>query len=580
MDRRQVKRSGKAAGGGGVGNVGELAGLAFFCHLCKISFSNINDHGFHMLTEHASETDLADDDTRTGAPPSFVENPVFGPKQSDFTPHHAAKIQEMLNKRIGGPDTVKMPVIPPPLVPRSQDLFGCFRGIQGRMNSCYLDVFFMLFAFSPAFDGIFTQEALNGSIFLRIVLFEIVIPLRTMMYVKRDVVAMLRTFLADATRNREYLTNTWDFTEFLMDLMKQVDFSNVCNFIGDSIACNFLIQLEGIQHRVLNLQQLVDHTMKINEITSPVPPEAIILRVRPNRISEPPLCLPQSTVSLNGCSYRLSAIICMSRFHYTGFYRLENGMWVFFDCMRDKENGHSIPFITRVRGFSDYLANGCDERFLSEKNDGGSRDLYDDRVREGSFAYIYSMNDDRSQPFVQTVPVLPPRIQALIVDETKVLPPPQSNSAGGGAAAVPHQSSSSFGHAQLTCCQVRYDGSKISNLTSNGAFYDAIIALILASKPGPYPDSFLVNKLTLVLNDLQTACNGGVWVSGSFGFFNGTNKHLFRAVSFQFDDNTDVNHTGTVASLKDDKIKTKFVDRVNEKWRSSMITSITFAKCN
>ena len=158
----------------------------------------------------------------------------------------------MLDQRIRYPYTVKMPVIPHPLVSQSQDLFGCFRGIQGRMNSCYLDVFFFFMAFSTAFDGIFTEKALNDSIFLRIVLFEIVIPLRTQMYVNREVVAMLRTFLADATGNREYLTNTWDFTEFIMNLLQQVEFSNVSNFLGDTITCKLIIQLEGVYGNVLS----------------------------------------------------------------------------------------------------------------------------------------------------------------------------------------------------------------------------------------------------------------------------------------------------------------------------------------
>jgi hypothetical protein len=154
---------------------------------------------------------------------------------------------------------------------------------------------------------------------------------------------------------------------------------------------------------------------------------------------------------------------------------------------------------------------------------------------------------------------------------------PLKPSAGCGAAAVPHQIFS-FGHAQSTRHPEKYDGSGISSLRHNGAFYDAITALI--KKSASYPDSFLVNNLTLVLDDLQKACKNGVWVSGSFGFSDGPVTHLFRAVGFRFDDGTVVNHTGTVASLKDVEIKTKFVDRVNKKWESSMITSITFARCN
>lgn len=156
--------------------------------------------------------------------------------------------------------------------------------------------------------------------------------------------------------------------------------------------------------------------------------------------------------------------------------------------------------------------------------------------------------------------------------------PQQKSSAGGGTPTVPHQSSSSFGHAQPTRHPTQYDGSRISDLNCNDAFYTAVVNLI--PKSAPYPESFLVDNLTLVWNDLQNACENGVWVSGSFGFFDRDVKHLFRAVGFQFDDGTVVNYTGTAASLSDGENKTKFVDRVNNKWKSSMITCITFAKCN
>ena len=596
MDGQQRQR--KAAGGGGVGNVGELAGLAFFCHLCKIPFSDINEHGFHMLTEHASETDLADDDAQTGAPQSFVENPVFGPTHSDFTPHDAAKIQEMLNQRIGGHETVEMPDIPPPLVPQSPDFFGLFRGIQGRMNSCYLDVFFFFMAFSTAFDGIFTEKALNESIFLRIVLFEIVIPLRTMMYVKRDVVAMLRTFLADATRNREYLTNTWDFTEFLMDLVKQVDFSNVCNFIGDTITCGLIIQLEGVYGYVLSLQQLIDHTLKVNKITSPVPPKVFFLRVRPYLISDPPLCLPKSTVSLNGCSYRLSAIICVSRSHYIGFYQLENGMWIFFDCMRDKQNGHSIPFITHVPGFSDYLANGCDERFLSEKNDGGSRDLYDDRVKNGAFAYIFTRDEKQSQPLEHSAPSS--REFSAVGDAAAVPAQPLSSSRessacgsaafsaqpssrkpseGGGGAAVPHQSPLSFVHAQPSfyspfVIAASYLCDSIF-LTPDG-FLKAI-QQILEQRRGECPKRFQVTGL-----NIPSSCAKSIQLCGSFPVSKGKeNYYPCRATMFVFDDGSVKKYDGSVDSLSIPQNKAIFSGELLKYWCDSnrVLVGIHFERC-
>jgi len=553
---------------------------AFICHVCSTSFQYEDDLQVHQMTVHSSENDLADDDTQTGAPPSFVENPVFGPIQSDFTPHDPAKIQNMLVDRIGGPETVEMPVIPPLLVPPSQNFFGEWRGIQGKCNSCYLDVFFMLFAFSTAFDGIFTQKALNESILLRIVLFEIVIPLRTRMYVKRDVIAMIRTLLADATSNHEYLTNTWDFTEFLMDLVKQVDFSNVCNFIGDTIACGFLIQLEGIDGRVLSLQQLINHTLNVNRITSQDPPEAFIVRMRPYLISDPPLCLPQSTVSLNGCSYRLEAIFCISRTHYTGFFKLDR-MWVFFDSMSNSVGGHCVPLITPVPGFQEYLDSGCDERFLSQKNDGESRDSYDNRVKIGAFAFIFTRE--------KIVPVLPPRIQgssaALPSGLAQPTPSSRRYSAGGGAAAT----SSSHSHPKLTSfehfqqkrsAQVTFDGSKFPPLNYSLALFDATTCLV--KKSVQHLSSFSVDNLMLVCDDLRgDGKKEPIQVFGSFGFLDAKGvEHRFRATGFVFEDGNVVNHEGSVESLRDPGIKDAFMRRVGGKWQSSIITSITFTKCN
>jgi len=586
MDRR-----GKAAGGGGKAAGGgkgvSVPAFAFICHLCNIGFRYDDDLQAHALIVHASETDLADDDTRTGAPPSFVEDPDFGPRQSDFTPHDQANIQGMLKVRIGGPETVAMQVIPPPLVPPSQNFFGGWRGIQGRCNSCYLDVFFMLFAFSTAFDGIFTQKALNESIFLRIVLFEIVIPLRTMMYVKRDVAAMLRSFLADATRNPEYLTNTWDFTEFLMHLVKELDFSSVCNFIGDTIACGFLIQLEGIDGHDLNLQQLIDHTQEVNKITSKDPPNAFIVRVRPDYISKPPICLPQSTVSLNGCSYRLSAIICMSRSHYTGFYSLDR-MWFFFDSMSNSVGGHCVPLITPVPGFQEYLDSGCNELFLIEKNDGESRDQYNDRVKRGAFAFIFTREE--------IVPVLPPRIQgsSAALPSGLAHPAPSSrkssasgggaaafsaqpapssrkpSASGGGAAPVPHRSPPSFGHSQSFVIKAKSLPDSI--FSTSAGFFGSIANIVQDSKI--FPEYVEVTGLSIP-HGLNIA------LFGSFPVSNGENYYPYRGMTFVFGDGSVKKYDGSVDSLSIPQNKAIFSGELLKYWSDGnrVLTGIQFERC-
>lgn len=165
-------------------------------------------------------------------------------------------------------------------------------------------------------------------------------------------------------------------------------------------------------------------------------------------------------------------------------------------------------------------------------------------------------------------------------------------SSAKGGAQVLHQQSPSFGHAQLDraglmqkCRQpcssmVEYSGlhMHMSKLKCKDALYDFVS--ILVQKNTPYPVCFRVNDLMLNMVSLQRACKEGVWVFGSFGFIERDKTYLFRAVGFQFNDGSFVNHEDTAASLSDKMIKQAFTDRVNEKWQSSMITAITFAKCN
>jgi hypothetical protein len=168
-------------------------------------------------------------------------------------------------------------------------------------------------------------------------------------------------------------------------------------------------------------------------------------------------------------------------------------------------------------------------------------------------------------------------------------PPQRSSASGGGAAAVPHQPPPSFGHSQPPCPprkpahlsshMVAYDGSGLYGLNYDFALYDAVISF--AKKSGSCISSFQVTSLTLVKDYLETACKTGVQVFGSFIMSEERSQEIrFRAVGFQFDDNSVINHEDTAASLSNQMIKQAFVDRVNKKWQSSKITAITFARCN
>ena len=162
-------------------------------------------------------------------------------------------------------------------------------------------------------------------------------------------------------------------------------------------------------------------------------------------------------------------------------------------------------------------------------------------------------------------------------------------SAGGGAAAVLHQQHISFGHSQpqfhprkpayAPSRIIEFDGSGISDLISQFALYNAVIRL--AKLSGSSTSSFKVTNLTLVKDALETACKDGVKVFGSFiTSEHGSPEIRFRAVGFQFEDNSVVNHEKLVASLSDPDEKKAFASRVNRKWQLFMITAITFERCN
>jgi hypothetical protein len=604
------RRQGERAAGGGGKKVSDHT-FRFLCQDCNMKFKFLNELQVHHLTEHSSKAELVNDDTQPGAPPSFVENPVYGPIRSQFTPYESGKIQNMLDQRIGGPETVILPLIPPPLHPGSPGFFGPFRGIEGKMNSCYFDTFFMLFAFSSAFDGIFTQKALNESIFLRVLLFEIVIPLRTRLFVNRDVVAMLRYFLAEATSNKDYLSNTFDMSEFLMNLMEQIDFGMICNFSGASVTCPLVLDVKHFQVCKFNLQNAMLHAMQVDGISISDQSEAFVTRVRSD-FSHPPNCLPQSSVTLGESTYLITAIFCIEKSHYTAFYRLPNQEWVFFDCMRDKEHGHCVPSITQVPDFQNYLDYCCAEQYLSVKSDarsGETRNSFHHCVTKYAYAYVFTRDPVVLPSSGQAVPVLPPRVpMSTVADATKVpisrnhsagggavAVPAQSaqprrkpSAGGGGAAAVPHQPPPSFGYSQPPCPPrkpahlsshiVEYDGSDISGLRSQFALYDAVIPF--AKKSESSTSLFKVTNLTLLKGDLEKACDDGVQVFGSFIVSEeGTPEVRFRAVGFQFDDNLVINHEKPVASLSDPEKKKAFVALVNSKWQSFMITAIIFERC-
>lgn len=658
-----MERRGKAAGGG-VGSVDRLVSVALFCSACQIKFPDVNEHYFHQMTVHASESEKDNNVSNPNPPRSFVPNSVIGPPDGSFQAYDSNMIQRKLSEHLKmSKQEVILPEIPRPLNPESSNFFGDFRGIPGCNNSCYLDVFFMILSFSSLFDGIYTQEALNSSVLLRLILFELVIPLRTRMSVSRDVIAMIRVLMSQKTQIVDYLGDIFDLEEFLMHLYKELNLSSICNFVNSSdidgsIVCPLVLSIvsAGCKGVHASLQDSILYTLNEKETSIIHLPIAFFARVRPGNFDLHPLVLPQTSVFLETGTYiggehvvdnliraiyTLSAIVCIRLSHYVLFLRLKNGEWFFFDSMRRIDSGHHVPTSTHVPNFQKYLDSGCDESLLTLKSDarpGESRDSFHDRVTKHAYAYFFKatsevLKESECVGLPADKPLLDARHMWEASQQTAKAQQPsqfssQSSSAGGGAAAVsehpaqssrkpstdraaavpaqpspscrqhsamggaaavPHQTPPSFGHSQPPCPPrkpahisshiVEHDGSGISGLWSNFALYDAVIPF--ARKCESHISSFIVTDLTLVKDGLETACDGGVQVFGSFiTSEEGTPEVRFRAVGFQFDDNSVINHEKPVASLSDPDEKKAFASRVNRKWRSSMITAITFARCN
>ena len=479
--------------------------FAFLCHVCGMDFKYIDELQIHEMTDHASESEKDNDVSNPNPPRSFVSNLAIGPPDGSFQAYDSNRIQRRLNEHLEMYEQkVVVPEIPRPLNPESSNFFGDFRGIPGCNNSCYLDVFFMILSFSSLFDGIYTQEALNSSVLLRIILFELVIPLRTRMSVSRDVIAMIRQLMSQKTRRVDYLGDIFDLEEFLMHLCQELNLSSICNFVNSSdidgaIVCPLVLSIvsAGCKGVHTSLQDSILYTLNAKETSIIDLPTAFFARVRPGNFGLPPLVLPQTRVFLETGTYiggrhvvdkliraiyTLSAIVCIRLSHYVLFLRLKDGEWFFFDSMRKIDSGHHVPTSTHIPYFQDYLESGCDESLLTLKSDaspGESRDSFHERVTNHAYAYFFTATREVSKESECVgLPAEEPLLDARRMWEASqqtakahlhVMQPRQFSSqsssaggaaavsakpaqssrkpsAGGGAAAVPYQPPQSFGH--------------------------------------------------------------------------------------------------------------------------------------
>jgi hypothetical protein len=379
------------------------------CGICNHVSFDPNDAHHHSLTAHASKEDKDFDPSNPEPPASFYSNRNFGPNISEFTPYNPEKINQLLKHRKMFP---RRGGIPPPPQP-TYGFFGDFRGIPGLNNSCWADVFFMIMSFSSAFDGIFTQEALDASVLLQIILYDLIIPLRTRMSVSRDVIAMIRQLMFEETRISSYVDGINDLAEFTMHLCNIVPFSSVCNFVNSSdalgsIVCPIVLELVSPDTGSHDcLETAIRYSLKSKETTIQDLPEAIFLGVRTDKFDVPPLVLPEQVVNLKTGtylhdgnvgdnleqgSYSLTAIPCIYMSHYYVFLKLSDGEWCIFDSMHRFDNGHCVPTITHVPGFKRYLESGCRAEYICSER-------YHRLVTDCSYAYFFSKSVQPVQDF-------------------------------------------------------------------------------------------------------------------------------------------------------------------------------------
>jgi len=405
----EFSASGSSAGGGSAVHVSAIRSKARYqCNVCDYSCQDDQDLYGHQLLEHPDIYDSGTDVAFSKVPASFKEDKSIGPTIDDFTPFRREELDIQLEHlAFISPERPLKLVIPAPILEINSSNCGLFRGIQGINNSCSYDVFFMIMGFSSVFDSIFTEEALNHSLLLRIILFEVVVPLRTRMYVNRNAIAMIRTLLYQASENRQYLNDVFDFTEFLMGLEKLIDLTRVSNFpINDFIESSLVFPIVVTEELMReSLQNVFDWNIEYSQINlESFNASAFFLRIRSHDISVSSHVLPQPTLRVNKSQYKLTGIICIAKAHYVFFLCVMN-QWFISDSMRCFEDGNCIPMMTLIPHFDDYINSGCDERFLPVKSDTlpneGERDSYDKRVRSQCYALFYTKMSDESSSFAQ-----------------------------------------------------------------------------------------------------------------------------------------------------------------------------------
>ena len=178
-----------------------------------------------------------------------------------------------------------------------KEIVGLKKGIQGHMNSCYMDSsLFGMFAFSSTFDPLFLKVSDNVPSDLtlsiqrynhvkEILKTRIVYPLRKSKFVRADQIMMLREELSNAGTIDGLMANEKDPEEFLKVLLQHV--LNAEPYIqlkqeNEVVNAEYIYQIFSTKQPDITLptvQFLLEHSFKEHKIILDSAPHVLILQM-------------------------------------------------------------------------------------------------------------------------------------------------------------------------------------------------------------------------------------------------------------------------------------------------------------
>ena len=178
-----------------------------------------------------------------------------------------------------------------------REIIGDNKGIQGHMNSCYMDSsLFGMFAFSSTFDSLFLKQSTLSSIetpsiqryneVRNVLQTRIVFPLRKTKFVRADQIMMLRRELNNAGIIDGLMRNEKDPEEFLKVLLQHVlnaePYLKLKREREEEINAEYIYQIFSIKQANVTLptvQFLLEHSFKEHSIILASAPHVLLLQM-------------------------------------------------------------------------------------------------------------------------------------------------------------------------------------------------------------------------------------------------------------------------------------------------------------